>query len=298
MHTIGSSSSGGTIFVCLLLWTILTHYGGEASVWSYLTGATEDFQVQENGSDNSYDNDNDELVSPIVNREIKVSVKAPWPSSSEHSVLCEAFAFLQGNHAFLDALTKNHGKGHLVSYERSTKYALELAREVAGLDDDDDDDHEDEEEDEVVVVEQEEKAIEWENEDENNGNNDCGDIQIIGSTGKNAIADFAHPRGDCVKYPFEIGPKSKLYCPKCYCYVCDVLVSECTKWDTHCQAVRSVSKWQSQREYQRSKRKRQAMTKQDKAKHALQQLDTCFTESEETIPPRRRTRRNVSYTEM
>jgi len=139
MHTIGSSSSGGTIFVCLLLWTILTHYGGEASVWSYLTGATEDFQVQENGSDNSYDNDNDELVSPIVNREIKVSVKAPWPSSSEHSVLCEAFAFLQGNHAFLDALTKNHGKGHLVSYERSTKYALELAREVAGLDDDDDD---------------------------------------------------------------------------------------------------------------------------------------------------------------
>ena len=83
---------------------------------------------------------------------------------------------------------------------------------------------------------------------------------------------------------------------KCYCYVCNVLVSECTKWDTHCQAVRSVSKWQSQREYQRSKRKRQAMTKQDKAKHALQQLNT-WGESDETIPPRRR-RRNVHYTEM
>jgi len=77
-----------------------------------------------------------------------------------------------------------------------------------------------------------------------------------------------------------------------------VLVSECTKWDTHSQAVRSVSKWQSQRENQRSKRKRQEMTKQDKAKHALHQLNTWFKKSEETIPPRRRTRRNVDYTQM
>mmetsp|Transcript_22363 Transcript_22363/g.22694 ORF Transcript_22363/g.22694 Transcript_22363/m.22694 type:complete len:205 (+) Transcript_22363:151-765(+) len=165
------------------------------------------------------------------------------------------------------------------------------------LDDDDDDKGKAEEEEEVIVVEQE-QSIEWESEDGNKRNTDYGDIQVIGSTGKNAIADFAHPRGDCVNYPFENGPKSKLYCPKCYCYVCDVLVSECTKWDTHCQAVRSVSKWQSQREYQRSKRKRQAMTKQDKAKHALQQLNMCFTESEETVPPRRRTRRNVNYTEI
>jgi hypothetical protein len=106
------------IFVFLLVWTTVL--------------------TQVDGIDN--DVDNDELVSPIVNREIKVSVKAPWPSSSKHSVLCEAFAFLQGDHAFLDALTKNHGRDHLVSFERSTRYALELAREVEGLDDYDDDD--------------------------------------------------------------------------------------------------------------------------------------------------------------
>ncbi|KAL3917350.1 MAG: hypothetical protein SGILL_004755, partial [Bacillariaceae sp.] len=69
------------------------------------------------------------LVSPIVNREIDVSVQAPWPSSSEHSVLCEAFCFLR-DYAFLDALATFQGRDQLVSYERATEYALELAQEA------------------------------------------------------------------------------------------------------------------------------------------------------------------------
>ena len=105
-------------------------------MWSYLTGipneTTEDDQPPSpTTTDTGMDTDTDELVSPIVNREIKVSVEAPWPSSSEHSVLCEAFLFLKGDHSFLDALTDSHGRDHLVTFERSTRYALELA---AGLD--------------------------------------------------------------------------------------------------------------------------------------------------------------------
>ncbi len=100
-------------------------------MWSYLTASwgttTEDYPSTTVEVETE---DNDELVSPIVNREIKVSVEAPWPSSSEHSVLCEAFMFLKGDHSFLDALTNSHGRDHLVSFERSTEYALELA---AGL---------------------------------------------------------------------------------------------------------------------------------------------------------------------
>ncbi|KAG7352641.1 glycosyl transferase family protein [Nitzschia inconspicua] len=68
------------------------------------------------------------LVSPIVNREIQVSVKAPWPSTSEHSVLCEAFCFLR-DYRFLDALAVFQGRDHLVTYERATQYALELAEQ-------------------------------------------------------------------------------------------------------------------------------------------------------------------------
>ena len=128
-----SSKRRPSLFVALLLVWIsgtTTYFGSvcEASLWSYLTGSSE--EVAEEKSHSIIQNDENELVSPIVNREIKVSVEAPWPSSSEHSVLCEAFLFLKGDHSFLDALTKSHGRDHLVSFERSTEFALELA---AGL---------------------------------------------------------------------------------------------------------------------------------------------------------------------
>jgi len=120
----------GFLLACILGATI--HYGsfGEAStIWSYLSGSSD--TPVEDDENPVLDLEMDELVSPIVNREIKVSVEAPWPSSSQHSVLCEAFLFLKGDHSFLEALTNSHGRDHLVTFERSTEYALELA---AGLD--------------------------------------------------------------------------------------------------------------------------------------------------------------------
>lgn len=108
----------------------------DASIWSYFTENPEALAV---GSVDTIDV-GDETVSPIVNREIKVSVEAPWPSSSEHSVLCEAFLFLKGDHSFLDALTASHGRDHLVTFERSTQYALELAAGVVEFGEDFDDD--------------------------------------------------------------------------------------------------------------------------------------------------------------
>ena len=120
----------GFLLACILGATI--HYGafGEAStIWSYLSGSSD--TAVEDDENPVLDLEMDELVSPIVNREIKVSVEAPWPSSSQHSVLCEAFLFLKGDHSFLEALTNSHGRDHMVTFERSTEYALELA---AGLD--------------------------------------------------------------------------------------------------------------------------------------------------------------------
>lgn len=84
--------------------------------------------------DNGGGGNTDVLVSPIVNREIQVSVKAPWPSSPEHSVLCEAFCFLR-NYDFLDALATFQGRDQLVTYERSTHYALELAEQSGAVQD-------------------------------------------------------------------------------------------------------------------------------------------------------------------
>lgn len=130
-----SLSLGIFVFLFAWIWGATTYYGSfcDASMWSYLTGYSDTMAEgdQPPTVDPEMSSDGDELVSPIVNREIKVSVEAPWPSSSQHSVLCEAFMFLKGDHSFLDALAASHGRDHLVTFERSTRYALELA---AGLD--------------------------------------------------------------------------------------------------------------------------------------------------------------------
>jgi len=37
------------------------------------------------------------------------------------------------------------------------------------------------------------------------------------------------------------------YCSRCYCYVCDVPVSECQEWGTHCHATDRSTYWMAQR---------------------------------------------------
>ena len=104
-------------------------------VWSYFSSSDDnkDDEQQQQQQDTI---SNNMLVSPIVNREIEVSVKAKWPSSSQHSVLCEAFVFLNHDYKFLDILTQNgQGRDHLVTFERATQYAMEITNTISSSDD-------------------------------------------------------------------------------------------------------------------------------------------------------------------
>ena len=51
-----------------------------------------------------------------------------------------------------------------------------------------------------------------------------------------ATSDLPHLRSQCVKHKFE---KSSFVdkCGNCYCYICNILASDCTKWSTHCEAT-------------------------------------------------------------
>jgi len=84
---------------------------------------------------------------------------------------------------------------------------------------------------------------------------DNGDeVQFIGSNGKNALSDYPHSREDCVTHLCIKDPV--LFCPQCYCFVCDVKATKCMKWDHHCRAVRSDIRWCQRRSSVRSKRKK------------------------------------------
>ncbi|OEU07671.1 hypothetical protein FRACYDRAFT_250690 [Fragilariopsis cylindrus CCMP1102] len=167
----------------------------------------------------------------------------------------------------------NRAGGENIVVDREEDSIIDL------LEDDDDDD--------VIVLEQG-QAVGFQIEVDNNGNedddDDCDDAVIIGSTGKNANSDYAHSRADCATNPFEKDPK--MHCPNCYCYVCDDKASDCVKWDSHCQATRSESKWRAQRSQARSKRKR--------PERALHALDSCWSQG---IVQTKRTRRSVNYSE-
>ena len=67
--------------------------------------------------------------------------------------------------------------------------------------------------------------------------NEDDDMIVVGS--KNAVI-LPHMRCHCTTHPFnhtrpnEVAHKAS--CSMCYCYVCDVKVSECKKWSTHFRA--------------------------------------------------------------
>jgi hypothetical protein len=128
-----------TIFLCVLLMISSLSCEASSPVWSYFSSSSSSSsndvetkqQQQQDATLSSNNNNNNMLVSPIVNREIEVSVKAKWPSSSQHSVLCEAFVFLN-DYAFLDVLTQNgQGRDRLVTFEKATQYAIEITNTVS-----------------------------------------------------------------------------------------------------------------------------------------------------------------------
>ena len=64
-------------------------------------------------------------------------------------------------------------------------------------------------------------------------------VEIVGSNGSNALADFPHPRHACVVHPFpEPGSedrrtRARVHCDKCFCFLCDSEADKCVAWDEH-----------------------------------------------------------------
>ncbi|XP_068663770.1 RPM1 interacting protein 13-like [Aristolochia californica] len=77
------------------------------------------------------------------------------------------------------------------------------------------------------------------------------DLLIVGEKGEVACRDFAHPRHDCVKFPFSSTSHAK-HCDLCHCYVCDIR-APCVYWGTgqlktdHCHSTDKEERWKADR---------------------------------------------------
>mmetsp|Transcript_4648 Transcript_4648/g.10520 ORF Transcript_4648/g.10520 Transcript_4648/m.10520 type:complete len:946 (-) Transcript_4648:127-2964(-) len=80
----------------------------------------------------------------------------------------------------------------------------------------------------------------------NNGGEE-EELTIVATRGHNALADFPHSRENCVTHSFKRGDKT-IHCENCYCYVCDIPVSECKMWSSHCKASHGEPRWRTERE--------------------------------------------------
>ena len=84
-------------------------------------------------------------------------------------------------------------------------------------------------------------------------------IELVGVTrGVQALVDYPHFRFQCALEAFKRAraAKKEKFCPRCYCYVCDVLASECQEWVSHSKAVDTVPRWRAKRETKLEERKR------------------------------------------
>ncbi|OEU23438.1 hypothetical protein FRACYDRAFT_233609 [Fragilariopsis cylindrus CCMP1102] len=106
---------------------------------------------------------------------------------------------------------------------------------------------------------------------------DDDEVQIVGSKGDNALADYAHARADCVVCKFDNSSRhgsdsNKECCKNCFCFVCDIPSSQCQEWTSgsnhHCNAISGDvnSKWSKlRRQHKISKAKKVATTKKRRA---------------------------------
>lgn len=88
------------------------------------------------------------------------------------------------------------------------------------------------------------------------------DVECVGSrVGVVALVDYPHFRFQCVIEPFKRQRHTKKlrYCPRCYCYVCDILASNCKEWEEHAKANDTVHKWRVEREARLEERRRKDM---------------------------------------
>jgi hypothetical protein len=77
---------------------------------------------------------------------------------------------------------------------------------------------------------------------------DDDDLQILGSTGVNALADYPHSRENCVTFPMtamSMNQTSNIkHCDNCFCFCCDIPAKDCQQWNQHCQARHKNRHWQ------------------------------------------------------
>ena len=88
-----------------------------------------------------------------------------------------------------------------------------------------------------------------------NGEDD--DVEIVGTKTNSALVAMPHARCSCPTVHFIVLPEKEAServrninsktCDKCYCWVCDVLASECTEWSSHCMAFDRDPTWKKRR---------------------------------------------------
>jgi len=61
-------------------------------------------------------------------------------------------------------------------------------------------------------------------------------VQVVGIHNEQCLP---HMRQHCLEHRYNPNSTAdnQRYCHKCYCYVCDILASECSQWSSHCNAT-------------------------------------------------------------
>lgn len=108
----------------------------------------------------------------------------------------------------------------------------------------------------------------------NDEESDFEDFQIVGGT-MQVASDMPHQRYACTMHPFRMAPAqynagghkqtetASMFaercrmniksCAKCYCYVCDMLVTQCAEWPQHCHATHKEARWKTEKDSRNSK---------------------------------------------
>ena len=84
------------------------------------------------------------------------------------------------------------------------------------------------------------------------------DLMVVGE--KAGILDaLPHARPECPTRRFTrdgAAASNALFCPRCYCFVCDIPASECEAWSSsgHCHAFLDAGMWTGERDARRLRR--------------------------------------------
>ena len=77
-------------------------------------------------------------------------------------------------------------------------------------------------------------------------------VEIVSSNTVNPLSELPHMRHTCATFTFGTVQDLNLkHCRNCFCYVCDVKVSECQDWSSHCCAHENDDVWKAKRQSMR-----------------------------------------------